>query len=66
MKPNFSCVMIARNEEKTLPRMLKSLEQFRDAGGDVTLVDTGSIDKTVSIAKDWGCSVFEAGKSIQI
>jgi len=58
---NFSIVLIARNEEKTLPRLLKSLEEFKKGGGEVCLLDTGSTDNTVSVAKNWGCKVEEVG-----
>lgn len=62
MKPNFSIVLIARNEEQTLPRLLSSLEEFKGRGGEVCLLDTGSTDKTVQIARDWGCGVEEVGE----
>jgi glycosyltransferase involved in cell wall biosynthesis len=53
----FSAVIIARNEEKTLPRLLKSL-----AGVDeIVVVDTGSTDKTVEVAKEYGAKVEEVG-----
>lgn len=58
---NFSFVLIARNEEKTLPRLLKSLDEFKARGGEVVVVDTGSTDKTAQIARDWGCKVEEVG-----
>ena len=61
MEPNFSVVLIARNEEKTLPRLLASLEEFRNRGGEVVLVDTGSTDQTAQIAREAGCKVEEAG-----
>lgn len=61
MKPNFSIVLIARNEEKTLPRLLESLQEFRARGGEIVLVDTGSKDKTAQIARDAGCKVEEVG-----
>ncbi len=60
--PKFSFCLIARNEEKTLPKLLKSLEEFKANGGEVCLVDTGSTDNTVQIAKDWGCKVEEVGQ----
>lgn len=58
---NFSVVLIARNEEKTLPRLLSSLSGFHASGGRVYLCDTGSTDKTVEVAKHWGCEVTEVG-----
>ncbi len=58
---NFSFCLIARNEAKTLPKLLASLDGYKAAGGEVCLLDTGSIDDTVSIAHAWGCIVEEAG-----
>lgn len=54
----FSVAVICKNEEKTLPRLIKSLEGVKD----IVIVDTGSTDKTVSIAKELGCNVFEVGE----
>lgn len=61
MTPKFSVVAIARNEAKTLPRLLSSLSGFQAQGGEVVVVDTGSTDNTASVARDWGCIVFEEG-----
>ncbi len=60
-EPKFSVVLIAKNEEKTLPRLLNSLREFRDRGGEIILVDTGSTDKTMEIAREAGCFVHNAG-----
>lgn len=65
MKPNFSVVLIARNEAKTLPRLLESLKEFRDRGGEVVLVDTGSKDNTAELARAAGCVVEEVGTRFQ-
>ena len=61
MKPNFSLVLITKNEEKTLPRLFESLKEFKEKGGETVIVDTGSTDNTVQIAKDFGCIVEEVG-----
>lgn len=61
-KPLFSVVAIARNEAKVLPRLLQSLQEFKSRGGEVNIVDTGSTDDTVKIAKEWGCTVKEVGE----
>jgi glycosyltransferase involved in cell wall biosynthesis len=58
-KPKFSVVVIARNEEKTLPRLCKSLEQFFSRGGEMIVLDTGSSDKTVQVAESLGCRVVQ-------
>jgi len=47
--------MIVRDEETTLPRCLKSVQ---DVAGEVIVVDTGSQDNTVSIARDFGAKVY--------
>lgn len=53
----LSAAIIARNEEKVLPRLLKSLKGI----SDICVVSTGSTDKTVEIAKEFGCNVIEVG-----
>ena len=58
---SFSCCLIVKDEEKTLPKLLQSLESFKQRGGEVCVADTGSTDRTVQIAKDWGCKVVECG-----
>lgn len=62
MDINFSIVLIARNESKTLPRLIGSLGEFLRRGGEVVLVDTGSTDGTAQIARDLGCRVEEVGE----
>jgi hypothetical protein len=58
---NFSVCFIGRNEEKTLPNALKSLEEFKSRGGQVCYLDTGSTDNSAKVARDWGCTVEEVG-----
>jgi len=57
----FSVVLIARNEAKTLPRLLSSLKDFSEKGGEIILVDTGSTDDTANVARAFGCKVEEVG-----
>ncbi|MEO2069246.1 MAG: glycosyltransferase family 2 protein, partial [Desulfurobacteriaceae bacterium] len=52
----ISACIIAKNEEKNLPRLLKSL---RGKFEEIILVDTGSEDRTVEIAKEYGCKVVK-------
>ena len=59
---NFSIVLIARNEAKTLPRLVKSLEEFQRREGEIILLDTGSTDGTPDIARSLGCNVTEVGE----
>ena len=60
--PLFSVVLIARNESKTISRLMKSLKEFQERGGEVVLVDTGSTDDTPNIARSLGCKVEEVGE----
>ncbi len=50
-----SACIIAKNEEENLPRLLESIKGKFD---EIVLVDTGSTDRTVEIAKEYGCKVF--------
>ena len=63
--PKFSVVLIARNESKTLPRLVGSLAEFKQRGGEIILVDTGSTDDTADIARDLGCKVTEVGNKFR-
>lgn len=53
--PTLSVCMIVRDEEKMLPRCLRSVRGVAD---ELIIVDTGSKDNTISIAKDFGAHVF--------
>lgn len=50
----FSVAIITKNEEERLPACLRSVS-FAD---DIVVVDSGSTDKTVKIATEFGCRVF--------
>ncbi|GAB6072186.1 TPR domain-containing glycosyltransferase [Venenivibrio stagnispumantis] len=54
--PTVSACIIAKNEEKNLPRLLESLKGKFD---EIVLVDTGSTDKTIEIAKSYGAKVYQ-------
>ena len=60
-KPLFSVVSIGRNEVRTLPRLIESLNEFLSRGGDFVFVDTGSTDGTSEVARKGGAKVFEVG-----
>jgi len=51
----LSIAMIVKNEEKNLPRCLSSV---RGLAEEIIVVDTGSTDRTVSIAREFGAKVF--------
>jgi len=53
--PGISICMIVKNEEKHLP---KCLESVRGLGAELIIVDTGSTDRTVEIARNYGARVF--------
>ncbi len=53
-KPLLSLAMMVKNEEKFLEDALKSAKGWVD---EMVVVDTGSTDKTVEIAKDLGAKV---------
>ncbi len=55
MRPRLSAVLIARDEETVLPRCLRSL---RGAVDEVVVLDTGSHDRTASVAWEGGACVF--------
>lgn len=55
----LSVVIISYNEEANIGRTLESVMLLvRDAKGEIILVDSGSTDRTVEIAKSFGAKVF--------
>lgn len=48
--------LIVKDEEKTLGRLLKSVEGLFD---EIVVVDTGSTDKTKDIAKQYGARIYD-------
>lgn len=55
-RPTITLALIAKNEEKNLPRLLKSVEGCFD---EIVLVDTGSTDRTKAIGEEFGARVFD-------
>ncbi len=53
--PRLSLCMIVRNEEEYLPRCLESVKGIAD---EIIIVDTGSTDRTIEIAKKYGAMVI--------
>ncbi|WP_034746330.1 tetratricopeptide repeat-containing glycosyltransferase family 2 protein [Halalkalibacter wakoensis] len=59
-KVKVSICMMVKDEEMNLDRCLKSLKPIIDAGiAELIIVDTGSKDKTLEIAKSYTSQVFE-------
>jgi len=54
--PALSAIFIAYNEQSDLPRALESLEGIAD---EIVLVDSGSTDRTVEIARAAGARVIQ-------
>ncbi len=55
----LSVVIITFNEEANLGRTLASVKPLvRDGKGEIIIVDSGSTDRTVEIAKSFGAKVF--------
>jgi glycosyltransferase involved in cell wall biosynthesis len=56
---HLSVVLITHNEESNLRRTLESVKPLvRDGQGEIVVVDSGSTDRTVDIAKSFGAKVF--------
>jgi glycosyltransferase involved in cell wall biosynthesis len=52
-------VVITYNEEANLGRTLESVQPLvSDGKGEIIVVDSGSTDRTVEIAKSYGAKVF--------
>ncbi len=59
MSLQLSVVIITLNEERNLPRTLESVKPLvADGAGEIIVVDSGSTDRTVEIAKSYGAKVF--------
>lgn len=58
----LSIIIPTLNEEKLLPFLLDLIKQENeDKSIEVVIADAGSTDKTVQIAKEYGCRVVEGG-----
>ncbi len=57
MKPKLSILVLAKDEEARLPRFFAALRAF-NLPYEVVLVDSGSTDRTVAIARQAGARVL--------
>lgn len=57
----LSIIIPALNEEKYLPSLLNSIKRQDFSNYEIILADAGSRDKTVEIAKKYGCLVIKGG-----
>lgn len=62
MEKGISLCIVAKNEEKNLPDFFKSTKDYVD---EIIFVDTGSADKSIEIARENNCKIFnfEQGKN---
>ena len=58
---HLSIVIITKNEQQYLPRLLHSIkmQEFKDY--EIIVSDAQSTDKTRAIAKSFGCKIVEGG-----
>jgi len=55
----LSVVLITQNEERNLPGTLEGvLPLVRDGNGEIIVVDSGSTDRTLEIARSYGAKIF--------
>jgi glycosyltransferase involved in cell wall biosynthesis len=52
----ISLCMITKNEEEFLPQCLKSVQELVH---EIIIVDTGSTDRTIDIAADFGAKIYQ-------
>jgi len=61
LKIVISIIIPVLNEEKYLPLLLKSIKKQSFSDYEIIVADAGSKDKTVEIAKQYGCKVIKGG-----
>lgn len=57
----LSIIIIAKNEEKLLPKLLNSIKNQTFKDYEIILSDANSTDKTREIAARYGCSIVDGG-----
>ncbi len=63
-----SIILPVFNEEKNIPKILKHLQSYRDAGHEVVVVDGSSSDNTLMLAHDGADAVIvsQRGRALQM
>src|SRR5210317_2112906 len=54
MPNKISCVIITFNEEENISRTLNSVKWC----DEIVVVDSGSVDKTIKISKEYNCKIY--------
>jgi glycosyltransferase involved in cell wall biosynthesis len=60
-KTSISIIIPAYNEEKVLPRLLKSIKMQKYSPLEIIIADANSTDKTKKIGKEFKCRVVKGG-----
>lgn len=61
-KPHFGIVVVGRNASSSLKRLMDSLSDYTQGGGQVIFYDTGSKDNTVELAGQLGMTAISGEK----
>jgi glycosyltransferase involved in cell wall biosynthesis len=61
IKPELSIIIISKQEEEYLPRLLESIKSQSFKNYEIILSDAQSTDKTRKIGKTFGCKIVEGG-----
>lgn len=62
---NFSIIILTKNNEKQLKKLLITLENFKE-NGEILILDNGSNDNTINIATEYGCKVEDGSNFLRI
>lgn len=57
----LSIIIPTLNEEKFLPKLLKSIKKQNFSDYEIIVADAGSSDKTIKIAKNFNCKIVKGG-----
>lgn len=57
----LSIIIPTLNEEKYLPKLLKSIKSQNFCNYEIIIADAGSKDKTIKIAQKFGCKITKGG-----